>query len=66
MSALEAPLLSRWFKIMDSDAPEEILKLISEDFRFSVSSSGRCAAVMSSRPHSWLRRGWTPKAGCAG
>jgi hypothetical protein len=36
VSALEAPLLSRWFKIMDSDAPEEILKLISEDFRFSV------------------------------
>jgi len=32
----EAPLLTRWFKILDSDAPEEILDLITEDFRFAI------------------------------
>jgi len=31
-----APVLTRWFKIMDSAAPEEILDLITEDFAFSV------------------------------
>jgi hypothetical protein len=29
-------VLARWFKIMDSDAPEEILDLITEGFAFSV------------------------------
>ncbi len=36
MSDAAAPLLTRWFKIMDSDRPEEILDLIAGDFGFSV------------------------------
>lgn len=31
-----APILTQWFEIMDSDTPERILDLISEDFRFSI------------------------------
>jgi hypothetical protein len=46
VSDAAAPLLTRWFKIMDSDAPEEILDLISDDFRFAiVFSTGSDAAV---------------------
>jgi hypothetical protein len=36
VSDMAAPLLTRWFKIMDSDHPEEILDLIADDFGFSV------------------------------
>ncbi len=36
MSDAAAPVLTRWFEIMDSAAPERILDLITEDFRFSV------------------------------
>ena len=31
-----APFLSAWFEIMDTDSPDRILDLISEDFEFSI------------------------------
>jgi hypothetical protein len=31
-----APFLTAWFDIMDSDRPERILDLITEDFTFSI------------------------------
>ncbi|HVQ95374.1 MAG TPA: hypothetical protein VMU51_30375 [Mycobacteriales bacterium] len=31
-----APFLSRWFAIMDSDSPSDVLDLISDDFRISI------------------------------
>jgi len=31
-----APFLTRWFAIMDSDAPDDVLDLISEDFRICI------------------------------
>jgi len=31
-----APALVRWFGIMDSEAPDDILGLMTEDFQFSV------------------------------
>ncbi|MEV4645101.1 nuclear transport factor 2 family protein [Saccharopolyspora sp. NPDC049357] len=31
-----APTLSRWFALIDSDRPEDILDLIAPDFRFSI------------------------------
>ena len=32
----EAPFLTAWFEIMDSDAPARILDLIDDDFSFSI------------------------------
>jgi ketosteroid isomerase-like protein len=29
-------LLAQWFKIMDSDVPDDVLDLLAEDFQFSV------------------------------
>jgi len=41
-----APVLTRWFRIMDSAEPERILDLITDDFRFSVVfSTGPDAAM---------------------
>jgi len=31
-----APLLARWFEIMDGAAPDDILGLLADDFQFSV------------------------------
>ncbi|HTJ70411.1 MAG TPA: hypothetical protein VL551_22930 [Actinospica sp.] len=31
-----APFLTAWFAILDTDTPERILDLISDDFRFSI------------------------------
>lgn len=36
MAQSNAPFLSAWFEIMDSDTPSRILDLISEDFTFSI------------------------------
>ncbi len=36
MAESAAPFLSAWFEIMDSDTPERILDLITEDFTFSI------------------------------
>jgi len=36
MSDTAAPFLTAWFEIMDSDEPERILDLITEDFTFSI------------------------------
>jgi hypothetical protein len=33
---VNAPFLSAWFEIMDSDEPSRILGLISDDFTFSI------------------------------
>ncbi|WP_410606117.1 nuclear transport factor 2 family protein [Amycolatopsis sp. lyj-109] len=32
----EAPFLTQWFEIMDSDTPSRILDLIDDDFTFSI------------------------------
>ncbi|MCP2242249.1 hypothetical protein [Lentzea aerocolonigenes] len=32
----EAPFLTAWFEIMDSDTPSRILDLIDDDFSFSI------------------------------
>ncbi|MBK1787422.1 hypothetical protein [Prauserella cavernicola] len=31
-----ADVLTRWFAVMDSDRPEDILEMITPDFRFSI------------------------------
>jgi hypothetical protein len=36
MDGSAAPFLTAWFKIMDSDEPERILDLISDDFTFAI------------------------------
>lgn len=36
MSEASAPFLTAWFAIMDSDEPDRILDLISDDFTFSI------------------------------
>jgi hypothetical protein len=36
MSDTAAPFLTAWFEIMDSDTPERILDLITEDFTFAI------------------------------
>ena len=36
MGTTTAPALVRWFEIMDSDMPDEILGLMTEDFQFSI------------------------------
>jgi hypothetical protein len=36
VDATTAPALVRWFEIMDSDAPEEILGRLAGDFQFSI------------------------------
>jgi hypothetical protein len=36
MTDAEAPFLTAWFEIMDSDEPTRILDLISDDFTFSI------------------------------
>ena len=36
MGTTTAPALIRWFEIMDSEAPDDILGMLAEDFRFSV------------------------------
>lgn len=48
MGSTTAPALVRWFEIMDSTTPDDVLGLLAEDFRFSVvfstGSSGDAAA----------------------
>jgi hypothetical protein len=42
----EAPLLTRWFAILDGDSPSEILDLISDDFHLSIIfSTGTASAT---------------------
>lgn len=36
MDTTTAPALVRWFEIMDSAAPDDILGLLAEDFQFSI------------------------------
>jgi hypothetical protein len=36
MPEKQAPFLTAWFEIMDSDDPSRILDLISDDFQFSI------------------------------
>jgi hypothetical protein len=36
---MSTPFLSRWFEIMDSDEPERVLDLITDDFVMSVQFS---------------------------
>lgn len=33
---MATPLLDRWFEVMDSDTPERVLEMITDDFRMSV------------------------------
>ncbi|NKQ54691.1 hypothetical protein HFP15_17555 [Amycolatopsis sp. K13G38] len=33
---MSAPLLTKWFEVIDSDHPDGILDLIAPDFRFSI------------------------------
>ena len=40
-----APFLTAWFDIMDSDRPERILDLITDDFTFSILFSTGCDAA---------------------
>ena len=39
------PFLERWFALMDSDAPERVLELISDDFTMSVQFSKGAGAA---------------------
>ena len=46
------PFLERWFEIMDSDAPERVLDLITDDFVMSVQFSkgqGQAAEFVGDR-----------------
>jgi hypothetical protein len=36
VTSTQAPFLTAWFEIMDSDQPSRILDLISDDFTFSI------------------------------
>ncbi|MEV6639014.1 nuclear transport factor 2 family protein [Amycolatopsis sp. NPDC051371] len=47
----EAPFLTKWFEIMDSDAPSRILDLITDDFTFSIlfSTDGRATDFAGGR-----------------
>lgn len=36
MRTTTTPLLARWFEILDSDAPDDILGLLAGDFAFSI------------------------------
>ena len=47
-----APFLERWFEIMDSDEPERVLGLITDDFVMSIQFSkgeGRSAEFVGDR-----------------
>jgi hypothetical protein len=49
---MATPFLSRWFEIMDSDEPERVLDLITDDFVMSVQFSkgqGRSAEFVGDR-----------------
>jgi hypothetical protein len=49
------PFLERWFALMDSDAPERVLELISDDFTMSVQfSKGAGAAAEFTGDHAGL------------
>ncbi len=46
------PFLERWFEIMDSDRPERVLDLITDDFKMSVQFSkgeGQAAEFVGDR-----------------
>ena len=47
----EAPFLTRWFEIMDSDTPSRILDLIDDGFTFSIlfSTDGRATDFAGGR-----------------
>ena len=47
----EAPFLTKWFEIMDSDTPSRILDLIDDDFTFSIlfSTDGRATDFAGGR-----------------
>lgn len=49
MTETTAPFLTAWFEIMDSDRPDRILDLISDDFSFSIlfSTGGDAATDFS-------------------
>jgi hypothetical protein len=48
----EAPFLTAWFEILDSDTPDRILDLISADFSFSIlfSTDGQATDFAGGRP----------------
>jgi len=52
MGTTTAPALVRWFGIMDSDTPDDILGLMTEDFQFSVvfSTGGTTASDFEPPP----------------
>jgi hypothetical protein len=52
MTAVSTPFLDQWFAIMDSDDPDRVLDLISDDFQMSVQFStggGRAAEFTGDR-----------------
>ena len=51
---IATPFLERWFEIMDSDQPERVLDLISDDFKMSVQFSkgeGQAAEFVGDRAY---------------
>jgi hypothetical protein len=52
MPESQAPFLTAWFEILDSDTPARILDLISEDFSFSIlfSTDGQATDFSGGRP----------------
>ena len=53
MGTTTAPALVRWFGIMDSETPDDILGLMTEDFQFSVvfSTGGTTATDFAGGRH---------------
>ncbi|MEU4343511.1 hypothetical protein AB0H00_19915 [Nocardia sp. NPDC023852] len=52
MMATTVPVLARWFEYMDSDDPDRVLDMISDDFAMSVQFSqggGKSAEFMGDR-----------------
>lgn len=51
-AAAATPLLSRWFEIMDSDDPDRVLDLVTDDFEMSIQFSkggGEAAEFLGDR-----------------
>jgi len=49
------PFLERWFALMDSDTPERVLELVTDDFTMSVQfSKGEGAAAEFTGDHAGL------------
>jgi len=52
MSAGDTPLLAQWFATMDSDDPDRVLEMITDDFEMSTLFSkgeGQCAEFFGDR-----------------